>query len=112
MRGNKEISEAINDRLLDLCRKKNITRYQLCMKTGVAQSSVCTALKGKTILATDTLLELCKGLEITPGEFFSGMECSYQSLNDGEKQLLAAYEQLNEKQKTALKAFMEGLLME
>lgn len=111
MRGNQEISEIINNRLLDLCRKKNITRYQLCMKTGVAQSSVCTALKGKTVLATDTILLLCKGLEITPGEFFAGMEESYQSLNEGDKALLQCWEELTDKQKASVRAFMEGLLM-
>lgn len=110
MKGNKEASEIINNRLLDLCRKKNITRYQLCMKTGVAQSSLSTALKGKTILATDTILLLCKGLEITPGEFFAGIEDSYQSINEEEKNLLECWEQLSEKQKLAVRAFMQGLL--
>ena len=112
MKTNREISAVINERLLDLCKKKNMTRYQLCMKTGVAQSSVCTALKGKTILATDTVLALCEGLGITPGEFFAGIDGSYQSLNQGEKNLLQSWERLNSKQKAAVKAFIEGLLLQ
>jgi transcriptional regulator with XRE-family HTH domain len=67
--------EALSQRILGLCRERNLSVNRLCTISGVTQSTVNNILSGRNASTTvSTIKKLCDGLEITLGEFFSTPE--------------------------------------
>ena len=63
--------EAIANRILALCRERNIAINELANLSGVAPSTVYSILNEKSRNpGAVTIKKLCDGLEITLGEFF------------------------------------------
>ena len=70
-----DIGEAVRDRILELCRQRDISINKLCTDSGVTQSTVNNIISGRNRSATvSTVKKLCDGLDITLGEFFSAPE--------------------------------------
>lgn len=66
------LGEAITNRILDLCKDRDISINKLCTISGVTQSTVNNIISGRNGSTTvSTIKKLCDGLEITLGEFFS-----------------------------------------
>lgn len=66
-----KLHEAVGNRILELCKKENITPNKLCTRSGVIQSTVNSIFSGRSKnpkLAT--IQFLCEGLGITLKEFF------------------------------------------
>jgi len=70
-----DTTNAIRNRILQLCGERNITINKLANLSAVPPSSIKNILYGKSqnpkII---TIKELCDGLDITLGEFFSTKE--------------------------------------
>ena len=67
--------EAIANRILELCNKRNIAINELANISGVSPSTVYSILNEKSQNpGAITIKKLCDGLEITLGEFFSTPE--------------------------------------
>lgn len=101
--------EFIIDRIIQLCEKKNISRYKLSQKSGIAQSSLSTMLNHKTMPSISTLLKICKGFEITLGEFFADDD-NIPELNMEQKDLLKDWNKLTDHQKEVAFAFIQGMM--
>lgn len=66
------ISEAVANRILDLCHQKNITVNKLSTLSGVTQSTVNDIVNHKAKnIGIVTIKKLCDGLDITIIEFFN-----------------------------------------
>ena len=66
------IGEAVRDRILELCKARNITINKLCTISGVTQSTLSNIVSGRNNSTTiATIKKLCDGLDITIAEFFS-----------------------------------------
>ena len=66
------IGEAVKERILQLCKERNLSINMLCTISGVTQSTVNNIVNGRNNSTTiSTIKKLCDGLEITLGEFFS-----------------------------------------
>ena len=66
------VSEAVRQRILALCRERNITINRLCNRSGVTQSTVNNIISGRNHSTTvSTIQKLCDGLGITLEDFFS-----------------------------------------
>ncbi len=66
------IGEAVRERILALCRQRNISINRLGILSGVTQSTLNNIISGRNNSATvATIQKLCDGLEITITEFFS-----------------------------------------
>ncbi len=66
------IGEAVKERILELCREKNISINKLSIMSGVTQSTVNNIVSGRNRSATvTTIKKLCDGLDITIQDFFS-----------------------------------------
>lgn len=66
-----QLNEAVSRRLKELLSKKNMTQYQLFMKSGVPKSTIgniinCTYPSMKLRV----IHEICQGLEISVPDFF------------------------------------------
>ena len=65
------IGEAVKERILELCRERNISINKLSNMSGVTQSTVNNIISGRNHSATiSTVKKLCDGLGITIEEFF------------------------------------------
>ncbi len=65
------IGEAVRERILELCREKDISINKLCTMSGVTQSTVNNIVSGRNNSATvSTIKKLCDGLDISIEEFF------------------------------------------
>lgn len=65
------IGEAARERILELCREKDISINKLCTMSGVTQSTVNNIVSGRNNSATvSTIKKLCDGLDISIEEFF------------------------------------------
>ena len=65
------IGEAVKERILELCRKQNISINKLSSMSGVTQSTVNNIVSGRNRSTTiSTIKKLCDGLGITIEDFF------------------------------------------
>lgn len=65
------IGEAVRERILELCRERDLSINKLCSMSGVTQSTVNNIISGRNRSATvSTIQKLCDGLGITIEEFF------------------------------------------
>lgn len=65
------ISEAVAERILELCEKKNITVNKLSTISAVTQSTVNDIVNHKAKnIGIVTIKKLCDGLDMTITEFF------------------------------------------
>ena len=67
-----QLNEAVRHRLSELMKNRNMTNYQLSMKTGLPKSTIgnlvnCTYDSVKLRV----IHEICQGLEINISEFFA-----------------------------------------
>ena len=67
-----QLNEAVSRRLSELMKNRNMTNYQLSMKTGLPKSTIgnlvnCTYDSVKLRV----IHEICQGLEINISEFFA-----------------------------------------
>ena len=66
------VGEAVTERILELCRERDLSINALCILSGVTQSTVNNIVSGRNRSATvSTLQKLCDGLGITIEEFFT-----------------------------------------
>ena len=65
------IGEAVRERILELCRERDISINRLSNMSGVTQSTVNNIVSGRNRSTTiSTIKKLCDGLGITIEEFF------------------------------------------
>lgn len=65
------IGEAVRERILELCRERDISINRLSSMSGVTQSTVNNNVSGRNRSTTiSTIKKLCDGLGITIEEFF------------------------------------------
>ena len=66
-----QLNEAVIKRLLELLSERNMTQYQLYLKSGVPKSSIGNVVNcSYESVKLRILHEICQGLDITLGEFF------------------------------------------
>lgn len=67
-----KLHEAVGARILEYCKKDNITPNKLCTRSGVIQSTVNSIFSGRSKNPKlETIYNLCLGLGITLQEFFA-----------------------------------------
>ena len=66
-----QLNEAVSARLKELLRERNITQYQLYIKSGVPKSSIGNIVNcAYDSVKLRVIHEICQGLEITISDFF------------------------------------------
>lgn len=65
------VGEAVKERILELCRERDISINKLCTMSGVTQSTVNNIVSGRNKSVTiSTIKKLCDGLDMPIEEFF------------------------------------------
>ena len=69
---NMTIMQAVTQRILSLCRERNMTVNMLATVSGVTQSTINDIVNENNQTTTiSTIQKICDGLEITITEFFT-----------------------------------------
>ena len=65
------IGQAVQKRILELCKERELSINKLCTLSGVTQSTVNNIVSGRNNSATiSTIKKLCDGLDISITDFF------------------------------------------
>ena len=78
-----QMNELISKRIRNLIKERNWTNYHLARRAGIPCSTLYYALgaKGETIKMT-TLLNICRGFEITINDFFDDEMFELENIAD------------------------------
>ena len=67
-----QLNEAVSARLNEILRERNMTQYQLYMKSGVPKSSISNIINcAYDSVKLRLIHEICQGLEINISDFFA-----------------------------------------
>ena len=67
-----QLNEAVSKRLTELLRERDMTQYQLYMKSGVPKSSIGNGVNcAYDSVKLRIIHEMCQGLNISISEFFN-----------------------------------------
>ena len=87
-------------RIEQLRQEKGWTMYKLAEESMIQQSTLANMYTRNTLPSLTTLLSICKGLGITPAQFFA--IDSMDKINIEEKELLSSFRKLSETNKSAV----------
>lgn len=66
-----QLNKAVSTRLSELLSERNMTQYQLYMKSGVPRSTISNIMNcSYDSIKLRVIHELCQGLEISVSDFF------------------------------------------
>lgn len=95
-------------KIMELCTKSRITKYQLSQRTGISQSALSDITKGKNVPSLTTLEKICAAFGITMAQFFTE-DGNVLNLSEEQKQLLEAWNTLKPEEKGFIMTCMESL---
>ena len=90
----------ILERINQLREEKGWTMYKLADESMITQSTLANMYTRNTLPSLSTLLAICKGLGITPAQFFA--EDANDINNSQELILITEYRNLTDKNKNAV----------
>ena len=61
----------VTQRIDDLCRQHNISKYRLSQITGISQSAFSKMARQQSSLSLETIQRICDALSISVAQFFS-----------------------------------------
>lgn len=78
-----QLNQAVSRRISELCKERNMTQYQLSMKSGVPQSTLSTIMSCSfPSMKMRIIYEICEGFEITLKDFFDSPLFDRENLID------------------------------
>ena len=67
-----QLNEAVSKRLVELLKEKNMTQYQLYLKSGIPKSTIANIVNCTyNSMKLRVLHEMCQGLQISLIDFFN-----------------------------------------
>lgn len=78
-----QFEQLIATRTRALLKERQWTQYQLALRGAIPFSTLSYILNGKgKSVKSDTLLNICRGFEISPGEFFNTDLFNLENIED------------------------------
>ena len=97
----------IPKRIKDLRELKELSIYDMTVRTGLSHSCILKIEKGQRQPNLNTLTKLCEAMDVTLGEFFA--DESSDTLNDNERSVIKAMRKLNKKQVEAVVRMLNSM---
>ncbi|MCI8516210.1 MAG: helix-turn-helix transcriptional regulator [Hungatella sp.] len=97
------------ERIDDLCRQHNMSKYRLSLITGISQSAFSKMARQQSTLSLETIQRICDALGISLAQFFSESEV-YPDLTKQQQNLLHFWSLLDEKKRAYALLMMEQLV--
>ena len=98
----------VAERIIELCEKQNISRYQLARRSGMSESSISNLLNRLSDPRFTTLYRICEGFGMTMSQFFLP-DGEKLDLTAEQKQLLDTWEKLSDEEKRLVSAYIDGI---
>lgn len=98
----------IPKRIKDLRELKELSIYDMTVRTGLSHSCILKIEKGQRQPNLNTLTKLCEAMDVTLGEFFA--DESSDTLNDNERSVIKAMRKLNKKQVEAVVRMLNSMI--
>ncbi len=77
------LSNAIRQRIYELCNERNISINKLCIMSGITQSTLANInARPNTNLTVLTIMRICRGLNISLKDFFNSSIFNIDKLED------------------------------
>lgn len=77
------LEDAIALRIEQLCIERNMTKYELFVKSGVPQTTLCSIKKKRSkSVQIKTLYAICEGFDISMEQFFASPLFDRSTLQD------------------------------
>ncbi len=86
----------IMERIDELCKEHNISKYRLSQLTGISQSAFSKMARQQSTLSMETIQRICQAFGITMAQFFSDSG-EYPDLTGQQRELLHFWSLLDEK---------------
>lgn len=100
--------EAINKRISQLCKMREMSYYRLAKEGNLSESVLSAIRKEKNLPSLETLEKICKAINITMSEFFNS---ELFEINTKSKELyIALWQELSATDKEKVLIYMHGLL--
>ncbi|MCH5211081.1 MAG: helix-turn-helix domain-containing protein [Oscillospiraceae bacterium] len=88
-----------------LCEQRNWTYYRLAKTADIPHSSLNTMINKQAVPSMRNLIKICNAFDITPAEFFAGMETP----SDEAQMIMNMWHEIDEKAKQLATAYLYGL---
>ncbi len=99
----------VMERIDELCRQRNISKYRLSQITGISQSAFSKMARQQSSLSLETLQRICEAFGISMAQFFSETG-EYPDLTAQQKQLLHFWTLLDEKKRDYALLMIEKMI--
>lgn len=102
------MEEYVPNKIMELCLKNEISRYQLSIKTGISQSALSDIVKKKNVPTLTTIERICEAFGITMAQFFT-TDGSISNLSEEQKVILRMWNDLKTEEKGFIRNCMESI---
>lgn len=99
----------IMERIDELCREHNISKYRLSQITGISQSAFSKMARQQSTLSLETIQRICDALGISMAQFFSNSG-EYPDLTEQQQRLLHFWTLLDEKKRNYALLMIEKMV--
>ncbi len=99
----------VMERIDELCRQRNISKYRLSQITGISQSAFSKMARQQFSLSLETLQRICEAFGISMAQFFSETG-EYPDLTAQQKQLLHFWTLLDGKKRDYALLMIEKMI--
>lgn len=105
-----EVEKYVADKVLELCEKNHMSRYQLSARTGISQSVLSDIINRKNLPTLITLEKICRAFLISLSEFFEdGAERVPARLTKEQTEVLALWKSLSKEEQHFVITCMKSL---
>lgn len=99
----------VADRIIELCRKRNMSKYRLAKLTGLTQTALGNIIKLTSIPTIGTIESISQAFDMTVAQFFAEEE-KFPDLTEEQKELLLMWHELDENDKHYISLFIQCIL--
>lgn len=102
------IEDFVPVRIMELCSKNGISRYQLSPRTGISQSALSDIVKKKNNPTLATIERICDAFGITIAQFFT-VDDNSPDLSEDQAEILCIWNSLKTEEKKFIKTCMNSM---
>lgn len=102
------LDDFIATRIEDLCHAHGMTQYRLSQLTGISQTALSKMISKKSLPTVPTLERICSAFQISLAQFFAGKD-TIIDLTDTQREILFAWNDMNEEEKRIFLNFIRSI---
>lgn len=101
------MSNAINQRIANLCKEKGYSWYRLSALSGIPVSTIVSIINRNNAPTIPTLQKLCTALDLTLAQFFSE---GFETTTETQNKYLYEFNRLDNHEQDLVLAYIQGMI--